>query len=164
MLKIRAFNASDGKTWYDWYHAPALARYFRGYINGVTLEQCCSAPILMRAHILMGFDENDTPVGAITLADTDKVLRIFKLGLLVDEKNHFKGYGKELMDYGVKWAFKTMAAHKIFAEILSDDTRIIRGCELSGFQYEGTSRKSIFFDGQFHDEVIYSILGSEYGR
>lgn len=162
MITLHAFNAADGPTWHRWYHDKRLENYFRGYIQGVTVEQCCNAPFLMKSHILVGTNECGDTVGAASFADTDKILRIFKFGLLVDPDVQYHGYGKVIMEQGLKWAFNTMNAHKVIADFLEQETRLFRGAELSGFKSEGVSRKSVYLNGEFHNETRIAILKDEY--
>lgn len=159
---LRPFNTSDGAAWYSWYHDPELKRYFRGYTAGASLEQCCNAPHLMKAHILIGLNADGDRVGAVSFADTNRILRVFRFGLLVDPQFQHQGYGKDLLAQGLAWAFDTMNAHKVFHEVIADDQRIHDGAAIAGFTVEGVSRQSVYLDGNFHDEVVSSILREEY--
>ena len=160
-MRIQAFNADYAPTLYRWYHDQRLHHYFRGFIRGASFEQCAAAPELLRANILIGL-EDDIPVGLVSLADTDVVLRSYKLGLLTDLDHQHKGYGRDLLEGGLKWAFQTMNAHKVTLEILETDSRTIRGGERCGFMPEGKRRSSCYLDGKFYDEVVLSMLQSEY--
>lgn len=169
---IRQFNADDAFAFYCWYHDKRLSHFFRGFLTGVSLEQCKNAPQFLRGHILVGVLEGNEPyatpedkdrlVGAVTLADRDPILRIYKLGLLVHPEFQQHGLGKDLMAAGIEWSFNTMNAHKIMLEILDQDQRVITGAEAAGFTREGLSRKSAYLDGKFCNEVIFSMLREEY--
>lgn len=161
-MQIRPFNASDGQAWHAWYHDERLAHYFRGYTQGVTLEQCCNAPYLMKANILVGIDADGNRVGAVSLADTDRIIRIYRFGLLVDPGFQGFGYGKDLTEGALNWAFGTMNAHKVYGEILEKDSRIIGGSFLAGFEIEGVKKKSVYLNGEYHNEVVISILREDY--
>lgn len=162
---IRPFNSGDAKTFYRWYHDKRLAHFYRGFIYGVSLEQCKDAVGLLKGHILMGLHpETCEPVGAVTLADKDRILRIYKLGLLVDPDHQHQNYGKKLLAYGLEWAFDTMNAHRVVAEVMSDDHRTLNGVVKAGFVLEGASRQTIFMDGKYTDETVLSMLRPDYER
>ena len=161
---FRPFNSDDARTFYRWYHDPRLAAYFRGFTHGASLQQCANAPDYMQAHILVGEDSDGQLLGAITFADRDRILRIYKMGLFVDPDQQHQGVGRELLELGLEWAFDRMNAHKVVAEFMARDGRIIKGAKEAGFTEEGVSRQSCFFNGVLHDEVIISILQSEYDR
>lgn len=176
-MRLLPFNADCAPTWWNWYHKQQLARFFRGFVQGVTIKQCAEIPAMMRSHILMGISEGENEevesaqkivagqfVGAISLADIDPILRIYRLGLLVDPGFQQQNFGRQLLDLGVKWAFNKMNAHKIVAEVLVDDERIIRGAKSHGFISEGINRKSIFLDGKFYDQNILTMLQEDYRR
>lgn len=162
MITLRPFNSSDGATWHKWYHNKKLSRFFRGFITGMSIEQARSAPSFMQAHILMAFNEVNDCVGAMTFADSDRVVRSYRAGLLVDPEFQKIGIGKQISEQGIEWAFETMNAHKIWAEILEDDSRLLHGSGFAGFQVEGTKRESIYFEGVFKNETLISLLHSEY--
>jgi len=162
-MMLRPFNADDALTFYRWYHDRRLTHYFRGFIHGASVAQCANAPQLIRGHILVGIDpDTQQLVGAVSLADLDSILRIYKLGLLVDPDWQHLGFGKALLTGGVEWAFNVMNAHKILIEIVAGDSRVIHGAEQAGFQHEGTLRETCYIDGRFHDEVVYGLLQREY--
>lgn len=163
MLYLRPFNPDDAKIFYRWYHDKRLASYFRGFVSGISIEQCRQAPKFMKAHILVGC-ESDThrPIGAATYADTDLILRIYRMGLLVDPDYQHKDYGRFITTESIAWAFERMNAHKVVAEMLTHDQRLIAGCEKAGFVLEGTRRSSCYFQGAYHDEHVYSMLREDF--
>ena len=163
MLYLRPFNADDAKIFHRWYHDERLSAYFRGFVSGISLEQCRQASRFMKAHILVGCDsETHRPVGATTFADSDLVLRVYKMGMLIDPEHQHKSYGRHLTFQSVTWAFEKMNAHKIFIEMLTSDKRLVGGSEKAGFVFEGTKRQSCYHNGIIQDEHLYSMLRPEY--
>jgi RimJ/RimL family protein N-acetyltransferase len=160
-MKIIPFNAEYGIAMWHWYHDPRLSHYFRGFVGGITVQQAANAPALLRAHVLLGVEDRKA-VGQVTLADADTILRIYKLGLMVAPDAGHKGVGKELLAEGIRWGFDTMNAHKIFVEVMAEDTRTRLGVERAGFTLEGFKRQSVYLDGKFSDEVVFSMLQSDY--
>lgn len=162
---LRPFNEADAVIWYNWYHDKRLAKYFRGYVYGVSIAQCTRAPEMMRGHILLGIDETtNKAVGAVNFCDTETVLRIYRMGLLTDPELHHQGVGKELSALAIDWAFNTMNAHKIICDIICDDTRMIQGLEYAGFTQYGVDKESMFIDGIIKDEFKYHLLRRDYVR
>lgn len=162
---IRPFNSGDAKTFYRWYHDKRLSHFYRGFIYGVSLEQCKNAVELLKGHILVGLHpETCEPVGAVTLADRDRILRVYKLGLLVDPDHQHQNYGKDLLTYGLKWAFETMNAHRVVAEVICEDDRTMNGVRKAGFIAEGLSRQTMYLDGKYYDEAVFSMLRPDYER
>lgn len=161
-FKIMPFDPSDGVTFFKWYHDPAYGHYFRGFVHGATLEQCINAPALLRANIRVAVTDKETRIGCVSLAETQPILRVYRLGLLVDKDYQHTGVGKRLLEDGVDWAFNTMNAHKVYVEVLAGDTRVLAGAKSFGFKEEGVLRQNQYLDGALHDEVTLGILRSEY--
>lgn len=161
---ITPFNSSDANAIFRWYHDPAYSHYFRGFVTGASIEQCMEAPRFLRSNIHIAVNEHEKRIGLVSLADTNNVLRIYRLGLIVEKSEQHSGIGKALLEYGVEWAFDTMNAHKVICEILEEDTRIIEGAKRFGFVYEGTLRQSQYLNGEFKSEVVYTMLHSEYNK
>lgn len=158
---LQPFNADFAATFQRWYHDPRLSHFYRGFVQGASLRDCTRAAELMRGHVLVGIQDGKL-VGAASLADTDAVLRIFKFGLFVDPDCQHKGIGKLILDGALKWAFDKMNAHKVFFEIMNCDERILKGAKAAGFIHEGTKRSSVFLDGNFYNEEVFSLLNDEY--
>ena len=164
-MKLISYNSDYTKFLWNWYHDYRLEHYFRGYIHGASYQQMANAPQLLQSHILLAFnDENDlsAPIGLVSLADTDPVLRIYKLGALIDPKFQNSGLGHRLLMHGLDYAFLKMNAEKVIIEIVSCDDKQTKGALEFGFIFEGTRRQSVYLNGKKYDEKIYSLLREEY--
>ena len=166
-LKIRPFNADDANVFYRWYHLDELKPYFRGFIGGMSLEQCAQAPKYMRAHLLVltdGTNYNEELYGLASFADTDLITKSYKFGIFVEPGHHNKGIGATFTKKAIQWAFETMNADRVFAELLAANDFLNRAAQKYGFTLEGKKRKSCFFEGQLQDELVYSITREDYQR
>jgi RimJ/RimL family protein N-acetyltransferase len=61
-----------------------------------------------------------------------------------------------------KYAFQELGLNRINAKILSINTASRRSGEKFGYTYEGTLRKAIFRNGEFHDVLLFSMLREEF--
>lgn len=161
-LQLLPFNEMDAAAVYRWYHDPAYAHFFRGFVRGVSLDECRRAPDILKANILIAVDANDMRVGMVTFAETSNISRILKFGLLVDAQCQHMSIGKWLTAAALEWAFDKMNAHRVFAEVLECDTRILNGAAKAGFLIEGRLRESQYINGKFLDEIVIAILHDEY--
>jgi ribosomal-protein-alanine N-acetyltransferase len=69
-----------------------------------------------------------------------------------------KGYMLEAMHAILSFGFQSLGLNRIQAKILPENTGAINLVKQLGFTTEGCMRKSVFFNGSFHDELICSIL------
>ncbi|MBU5594194.1 GNAT family N-acetyltransferase [Amphibacillus sp. MSJ-3] len=114
---------------------------------------------------LMIEKENESPIGILTLTNIDYKNRNAECIIEIGERDYWgKGYGSEglslLLDYG----FYEMNLHRISLRVFAFNNRAIRLYTKTGFQIEGTSRQSLFRNGQWHDVVHMGLLQKEYFR
>ena len=61
-----------------------------------------------------------------------------------------------------RYGFLVLGLHRLQLETLSDNTPMIRAGEHAGFQSEGVRRESAWVLGSFVDNVVMSILQTEW--
>ena len=54
-----------------------------------------------------------------------------------------------------------MRLHRIYAIIFEYNEASIKFFEKNGFKFEGRHREARFWDGKFHDELVYGVLDYE---
>lgn len=74
-----------------------------------------------------------------------------------------QGIGIEVVNATVLFAFKKLKLHRLEAEIQPDNSASIDLAKAAGFSKEGYRRKAVYFDGQWHDHVVYSIITEDIG-
>lgn len=73
-----------------------------------------------------------------------------------------KGLGTEAIRLVLGYAFDTMRLHRVELTVLDYNLRGIRCYEKCGFRREGVLRESAFIEGEYHSDIIMSILEPEY--
>jgi [ribosomal protein S5]-alanine N-acetyltransferase len=85
-----------------------------------------------------------------------------EIGYKIDKKeNRGKGYGSEALLLFSAYLFALKPINRIEINAAKDNIASYRIAEKCGFQYEGTMRKAVFFSGEEHDLVKYSLLKAE---
>jgi RimJ/RimL family protein N-acetyltransferase len=80
--------------------------------------------------------------------------------LISSERN--KGYCTEAVKIMIDYLFLSKDIVSIQAEALTENSASQRVLEKAGFKKEGITRKSSFVKGDWHDDVLYSILREEW--
>ncbi len=75
-----------------------------------------------------------------------------------------KGIGSEVTKLILKYAFKEMKLHRVDLKVLEYNKRAIRCYEKCDFKIDGILRDSAFIEGNFHSDIIMSILEDEWER
>lgn len=73
------------------------------------------------------------------------------------------GYMAEAMEAIIDFGFEGVRLNRIEARVHPDNTRALKLVERLGFFQEGRLRRSVFFNGRFHDQLVFSILKEERG-
>lgn len=161
-MKVTPYNSDYADIFLRWFHDPRLRNFFRGFTRGCSKLDATNAEAFMHAHLLLAFDDIVTePVGLVSLADKNPILRIYKLGLLVTPEQQSKKYAIPIFQEGLKWAFNRMSAHKVKMEVLASDTRLSNYLD-ENYALEGEFEAEAFIDGKFHNERSYGILQRHY--
>lgn len=86
---------------------------------------------------------------------------IFYIGF-GEEEARGKGYGTQVTELVLNFAFKELNIHRIHLTVLEYNHRAIKLYEKVGFKKEGTYREFIHRDGKRYDLYMYGILRREW--
>lgn len=100
-------------------------------------------------------------VGYVQLYPIDWKNRKAEVGVIINKKYQGEGFAKEALQLIVQYGFKTLGLNKIYAEIFDYNPESIGLFEKVGFKLEGRLCQTHFWDGMFHDSLMYSILAGE---
>lgn len=124
-------------------------------------------------HIAMINDKIEANEGinwAITIKDNPQLIGIIghyriipehqrsEIGYMILPEFNGKGIVTEAVKVVVKYGFEKMKLHSIEAVIDPDNIASAKVLEKNGFIKEAHLRENVFFEGQFLDSVIYSLL------
>lgn len=104
-------------------------------------------------------------IGGCGLNNVDWKNRVAMVGIFIGDKDYWgKGYGSDAMTVLINFIFNEMNLNRIMLNVYGFNKRAIKSYEKCGFVKEGLLRQALFKGGQYHDEVIMSILREEYGN
>ena len=72
-----------------------------------------------------------------------------------------KGYGTEATRLVVDYAFDVAGLHRLSLGVFDFNPRARRVYEKCGFRLEGRLRHTLRWDGQWHDELVMSVLSTD---
>ncbi len=81
-----------------------------------------------------------------------------EIGYMLHPGLQGKGLMQEAMEMVLPYGFKTMELHSVEANVNPLNAASIRLLERNGFLREAYFKENFYFDGQFHDSFIYSLL------
>jgi diamine N-acetyltransferase len=104
------------------------------------------------------------PVGYGQLKNIDHVHRSVELGFHIAPEHQGKGYGSALVQALVRLATETLGMHRLYLEVMANNTRAIHVYEENGFAREGLLRDRVYKNGRYEDVVVMSIIHDDDGR
>jgi diamine N-acetyltransferase len=102
-------------------------------------------------------------IGGAGFHHVDKRNRLAECGLVIgDKKNWGRGYGTDALRTLLRYGFDTLNFNCIQLCVMAFNERAIHVYEKIGFVREGTRREVHFYNGQYWDIHLYSILRREW--
>lgn len=122
-----------------------------------------SKPDSTRVDLMIISQETGQFLGEVVLNDIDSVNRSANIRIAISgQNNKGKGYGTEAMLLMLQYAFGTLNMHRIELGVYSFNGRAIHVYEKLGFKREGIQRDYLYFNYQYHDSIMMSILEHEF--
>lgn len=106
----------------------------------------------------------DEPVGKIGLFDFNPRNRSAEIGYYMPESNRGTGGGSRMMELFLREAFadEKLHLHKLYATTSSGNAASNHLLKKFGFHIDGRLREHFWVDGQKYDQMIYSLLRTEW--
>lgn len=102
-------------------------------------------------------------IGDLAIMDVDYRERkgSFRIAI-ADEAYMSNGYGSEALHLIIPYMFNTLNLRKININVYAYNERAIKTYEKLGFLREGVIREDLYFDGEYHDNILMGLFKHEY--
>ncbi len=97
-------------------------------------------------------------IGTIGLWRIDKPHYRAELGYMLQTAHQQKGITSEVLAAVVDYGFKEMKLHSIEAKASPNNAASLKVLDKAGFVREAYFKEDYYFNGQFLDTVVYSLL------
>ncbi len=110
--------------------------------------------------------DNGVTIGMIVLSDIDWKNRVGFVHYKINpfERDRKKGDTKNALYAVLQYAFDELGLHRIEGSILSYNTFSMKLIKSMGFTKEGTYRKKVYKNGEWHDEEFFALIDEEFMR
>ncbi len=103
---------------------------------------------------------NPELIGTIGFWKSDKENHRAEIGYMLSPAHHQKGIMQEAIVSSLEYAFSVMNLHSVEANVNPANTASMRLLEKNNFVREAYFKENYYYDGQFLDSAIYSLLTS----
>jgi RimJ/RimL family protein N-acetyltransferase len=168
-LRLRPFTEKDRDRTLVWRNNPQLRDEQLGYPFPVTSTM--EGRWFSR---IMGGEENNqvtfaieekkaqTLIGYISLTEIDWIAGTAQFSITIGETQfQRRGFGKESTDLMLDYAFQVLNLRRIWLRVVHTNKRAIHLYEKAGFEHEGTLRKHVFRQGNYHDLLLMGRFRSD---
>lgn len=102
------------------------------------------------------------PIGLIDLFEFDPRNNRAGIGILIkDTGNRNSGIGTETLDLLLRYAFKNLNLHQLFANIDSENEASLKLFTNFGFQQIGIKKEWNFVNGKYKDELLFQLINHQ---
>lgn len=101
-------------------------------------------------------------VGGISYHSRDRKNGTFGLGLVISRAHRGKGHAQEAARILFRYAFWERRYQKCNSACVATNEASIRLHQKLGFAEEGRRRKQVFFNGTYHDELLFGLTREEF--
>lgn len=101
-------------------------------------------------------------VGECGLHAIDHFNRRCELGIGIGQDYWGKGYGQDAVRTLVDYAFEHINMNRVELYVLADDPRAVGAYRKAGFVEEGRLRRKVWVRGEYHDELVMSVLREDW--
>jgi RimJ/RimL family protein N-acetyltransferase len=166
---LRALTSKDIEKTLGWHNQEEIRELYLGHPFPVNLEMerkwydnvlLSNFPITVFGIELI---EENQLIGISVLKCINMINRSAEFAIYIGDKTQ-KGKGFSILAARntLSFGFRKLGLNRISLKVLEENNIAIRLYESVGFQKEGLLRKSVFRNGNFKNEIIYSILSSEF--
>lgn len=106
----------------------------------------------------VSFNNNPALIGTIGLWKTDKENHRAEIGYMLSPEYFQKGIMQEAIRVVLDYGFSVMQLHSVEANVNPANAASIKLLEKNNFVREAYFKENYYFDGQFLDSAIYSLL------
>lgn len=168
---VRAFEPEDLKTIYEWRNNPIIQRMTGGtfrYVSSEMEKQWIQQKMMNNYNEIYWAiclnDESKKMVGYTSLNNIDYIHRtVDGGGIVIGDKDANDGIILfEVMLLRLDYVFNTLNLNRFTGMALSEHPISLKLLQALKYKQEGTFRQSIFKNGIYNDQHLYSILREEY--
>ena len=168
-IRLRPLTLKDLNKTFQWHNDEEIKRLYSSHPFPVSIEnEKLWYKKILTSNIpvtVFGIESILTKelIGIASLKDINLINRSAEFGMYVGAKK-LRGHGisiavtKLILEY----AFLKLGLNRVYSHMIEDNMPAWKLCERIGFKREGKLRQSLFRNGKFYNELIYSILRTEY--
>ena len=171
MIELRAIQESDLGLFLAWRNDRKLRQYFREYRELTVADQINwfqnlagdSTRAMFTVEEIKSYEkdgkesEGRRPIGCAGITNIDWFHRSGEVSCYV-ESTYIDERAEEAIEKLISVGFTDYGLHRLYAEVWAFDDLKGKALKKAGFRHEGTLAKSHWYNGAFHDSLLFGLL------
>lgn len=161
---LRRLEEKDAPFMLEWMHDDTINCNFQYPFGEMTIEK-------VSAFIENSFDEenkhfaivdeNDEYLGTISLKNISQKNKNAEYAIVTRKKAQGTGIARKATQELLNYAFEELELHKVYLNVLSENTRARKFYEKCGFEQEGIAKEAVKIHGKYKSLVWYGVFERE---
>lgn len=171
-LKIAGLGRNDAEAMYQYRSDPEVCRYqnwvpdsmeeVETFISGLSEIAFDTADTWYQLAIRLG--SNGTLIGDVGIHFMADQSRQAEIGITIAPAHQGKGYAVESVTAILDYLFVELRKHRIFASVDPRNSPSLKLLKRIGMRQEAHFRQSLWFKGEWADDVIFALLKEEWEK
>jgi RimJ/RimL family protein N-acetyltransferase len=169
-LVLREFREDDLATMLDYWRDPLYQRYNREFADmerfvGELVEGFIAAQAeepRRKRQLVIQRKAEDRMIGNVGIRVNDSELGEANIGYELNPRDWGQGYATEAAGAILRFGFKKLRLHRVWAECVVDNAGSWRVMEKLGMRREAHFHEHQWFRGRWWDTYIYAVLANEW--
>ncbi|MFN2165058.1 MAG: GNAT family N-acetyltransferase [Anaerolineae bacterium] len=101
-------------------------------------------------------------IGGLSLHSRDEKNGLFSFGVIIERNHRGHGYAEDAVRILLRYGFWERRYQKCNSACTHTNEASIRMHEKLGFVQEGRRRRQVFYNGQYHDDMLFGLTREEF--
>jgi len=103
-------------------------------------------------------NQSKNQIGTIDLFDFDPKHKRAGIGILITPEHQQKGYANETLEIIIKYSFKYLLLHQLYANITADNDKSLKLFNKHNFKEIGIKKDWLLSNNQYKDEILLQLI------
>jgi RimJ/RimL family protein N-acetyltransferase len=173
LVVLRGLEREDLKLMHKWLNDEEVMEWANSSPDNIasmefiekTYEQDLKGENYTRCMYIVVEKKTGKPVGWTSIRWFPPTDTTCEIGLVIGEKQfRGKGLGTEVTRLLVRQAFDQLNMHKVELICRPENKAEMKVAKNCGFKLEGRFRETVYFNGRYHDGLMFGLIRNEYKR
>jgi RimJ/RimL family protein N-acetyltransferase len=155
---------TDLQKCFHWINDPEVTQFITHYKPMTKEQESAWFDNLKKDDVIFAIDTLDGEfIGSLGIHEVNWIDRTAVTGAMIGEKKYWgKGYGTDAKLQLIHYAFNSLNLRKLCSRVYAYNERSRDYNLHCGYKLEGTLKKQVFRNGEYHDMLLFGLFQDEF--